>query len=230
MGFRGYHVNKNLILGLVATVVLAAAAVLLLRAPAAMDSAPPAQAQASSGWPQASSQIAATPPSSPSNGPHQSSQLPKSPESRSQESEVRLWQLDDETPDTMLDGNPAKRLQTDPELVEAFHVGQTLHLDIPQSNLTLEAQLDSTYNQSANVHIFRGKIPGGSPDDNVIVTRGKIETHLVIATKEGTYTAIIDNATGQTTLIDQAEINTHQIPFDDGIPVEPVEQHPPPAG
>ncbi|WP_157209746.1 hypothetical protein [Marinimicrobium agarilyticum] len=156
--------------------------------------------------------------------------MPATPTSAPRPSEVDLWRLDKSSPDTRVDGHPAKRLQTDPALVEQFHVGQKLTMYIPQRDMNVEARLESTRNQSANVHIFQGKLLNGSDQGSLLVARGSIETHVTISTDEGTYSAIIDNETGSTVLIDEGDITADQVPFEDGIPVPPIEQGPPPGG
>lgn len=156
--------------------------------------------------------------------------LPATPEAPTRQSEVDLWQLDESSPNTQVDGHPAKQLRTDPALIEQFHVGQKLNMYIPQRDMAVEARLESTRNQSANVHIFQGKLLNGSDRGSLTLARGKIETHVTISTPEGTYSAIIDNETGDTVLIDEGDITVNQVPFEDGVPVPPIDQGPPPGG
>lgn len=153
--------------------------------------------------------------------------LPLVPEPQVREAEISLWQSDSANPDTLLDGNPAARLHTNPELVKTLHVGQKLHLEIPQRNAAVEAEIASTYNLTPRTQVWQGKVVDGHPQDNVTVTRGELETHVTIATFEGTYSAIIDNATGDTVMVDEGDITANQIPFEDGISVDPIEQQPP---
>ncbi|WP_347332964.1 hypothetical protein [Marinimicrobium locisalis] len=156
--------------------------------------------------------------------------LPATPEAPPRQPEVELWQLNKNAPDTQVDGHPAKRLRTDPALVQQFHVGQKLHMYIPQRDMDVAARLESTRNQSANVHIFQGKLLNGDEQGNLTVARGKIQTHLTISTPSGTYSAVIDNKTGETVLTDEGDITVNQVPFEDGIAVPPIEQGPPPSG
>lgn len=157
------------------------------------------------------------------------SELPATPGASDKQPEADLWQLNKASPDTRVDGHPAKRLRTDPGLVQQFHVGQKLKVYIPQRDMNVEARLESTRNQSANVHIFQGPLLNGDDRGSLTVARGKIETHITISTPEGTYSAVIDNETGDTVLIDEGDITADQVPFEDGIPVPPIEQAPPPA-
>lgn len=156
--------------------------------------------------------------------------LPEYSETLPKATGIDLWQVEPDDQDAYVDGIPATRVHTDPSLIEQFHVGQELGLFIPKKNLEIKTAIDSTHNQSANVNVFVGRIIDGHPKDNVIVTRGKIETHVVISSaRDGTYTAIIDNQSGETVIVDQADINANQIPFDDAILVEPIDQPPPPG-
>lgn len=156
--------------------------------------------------------------------------LPATPVASAPPSEVDLWRVNKSSPDTRVDGHPAKQLRTDPVLIEQFHVGQKLNMYIPQRDMDVEARLESTRNQSANVHIFQGKLLNGNDQGSLLVARGKIETHVTISTNEGTYSAIIDNETGDTVLLDEGDITVNQVPIEDGIPVPPIEQGPPPGG
>lgn len=220
---------KKIIIGLCAVFIVAVAGMALKpdtadQIAASSKSASPSARSDNEPNPAALPNSADTPPPE-----DNASVLPETGSVTPMETHVDLWQADQQSPDTLLDGNPARRLQTSPGLIEQFHVGQTLRLRIPQSDTTIETQLDSTHNQTANVHVFLGRVVDGHPEDNVIVTRGKIETHVVISTLEGTYTAIIDNATGSTVMVDQADINARQVPFEDGIAVPGIEQTPPPG-
>lgn len=159
----------------------------------------------------------------------QASVLPIVPAEPEGDAQVTLWQHNEAEPDVEFDGNKARRLQADPKAVAGLRVGQTLHLYIPQRRTSVEAEIASTQNLTPRTQVWQGKIAGGHPQDNVIVTRGQLETHITIATYEGTYSAVIDNATGDTLMIDEGEINANQIPHEDGIAIDPIE-HRPPAG
>lgn len=167
-----------------------------------------------------------TPPASTAS-PDSAPELPEVPAEKVKEPEVTLWQIDQNEPDMLFDGHPAKRMHTDPGLIDTLHVGQKLHLDIPQRDISVEAEIASTHNLTPRTQVWQGKILGGHPQDNVVVTRGQIETHVTIATFDGTYSAVIDNATGETVMIDEGDITINQIPHEDGIPVDAVEQQPP---
>lgn len=156
-----------------------------------------------------------------------SAALPHIAATRAPKGEVDLWQVNEASPDTVFDGNPAKRLQANPSDIATLHVGQRLNLHIPQRDTALEAEIASTHNLTPQTQVWQGKVLGGHPQDNIVVTRGKIETHVTIATFDGTYSAVIDNATGDTVMVDEADIIANQVPHEDGIPVDPVNHQPP---
>lgn len=158
-----------------------------------------------------------------SDDPPDSLPIPQSVEdlSRNWPDTLRLWQAAENDSSTTVDGMPATRLQVDPERLRQLHVGQTLTLDIPHQGNTLEAKITSTHNDPGGVKVWRADIADAREEAGVIITQGKIQTHLIIASEKGNYSVVIDNKTGQSTLIDEGEINARQAPFDDGIVVGP---------
>lgn len=164
-----------------------------------------------------------------SSEPEQSAHvLPQLPNNDIPPAEATLWELDASNSDAEFEGLPAKRVDADPELITQLHVGQTLHLPLPHTQTTVTTELTSTHNQSAAVNVWRGDLLGGVAGENVIITRGPIETHVIISTESGTFNAIIDNASGRTLVVDAGDVSAGQVPEDDGIYIEPVEQEPPP--
>lgn len=138
--------------------------------------------------------------------------------------QVRLWDTMENDAPTTIDGVPATRLHVDPERLRQLHVGQTLELDIPHEGTTFEAKIASTHNDPGGVKVWRAELADGLEEAGVIITQGKVQTHLVIASEQGNYSVVIDNKTGESTLIDEAEINARQAPFDDGIVVGPPDE------
>lgn len=138
-------------------------------------------------------------------------------------SHISLWQPDQNQPDAEVEGIPVKRLQTSPADLNQLHVGQQIELAIPQLDKTVEARIETTKNQLNTVQVFKGPLIDGHKKDNVIITRGKTQTHVVIATREGVFSAVIDNATGKTTLTDEGEIHERTSGEDDSVPLEGME-------
>ena len=143
------------------------------------------------------------------------------------ESDIVLWSDLTDAKDIEINTVKAKQFDVDPSLLEQFHVGQNIEFETLGGQQTLNSRLTSTSNQLGGVAVWKGQIKNGHPNDNVIITRGKIETHVVVSTTEGTYTTIIDNKTGSATLVDEGEIIAGQLPTEDGIYVEGIDDTPP---
>ncbi|MGQ7273283.1 hypothetical protein [Marinobacter sp. V034] len=142
---------------------------------------------------------------------------------------VELWQVDAADPDTTVDGIPATKMTVEPELLSSMHVGQEVTLPIPALNRSVTATLTSTHNQINNVEVFKGPITDGNDKDNVIITRGKTNTHVIVATREGVFSATIDNRTGSATLTDEGDINGRIDTGDDTMTVPGIEMPVPEA-
>ncbi|ENO15381.1 hypothetical protein J057_08521 [Marinobacter nanhaiticus D15-8W] len=136
---------------------------------------------------------------------------------------AELWQVDTKDPSTEVNGIPATRISIAPQLLDAMHVGQEVTLPIPALNRSVTAKITSTHNQLDNVEVFKGPVTDGHPKDNVIITRGQTSTYVVVATREGTYSATIDNRTGNATLTDEGDITEGIHPGDDSISVPGIE-------
>ncbi len=142
---------------------------------------------------------------------------------------VQLWDLSgDDDAAIAVDDIPATRIQVDPAHLEEFSVGQTLILQTPDGD-TIETDLTTTHNDPNGVHVWQGDIAGARKEAAVIITRGEIQTHMIIANDSGTYSVVIDNRTGAGTLVDEGYIKELQAPYDDGIVVGPPDEIPLPV-
>lgn len=161
--------------------------------------------------------------------PDATTALPARPENAARDARpvVALWQPEADGQKTEVEGFPATRLKADPEALEGLHVGQQLALQVPELNRTLTARLSSTNNQLNDVQVFRGPISGGHENDNVVVTRGEKATYVVMSTRQGVYSAVIDNESGETVLTNDNDIQDNLAGEDDAIPVPEVDQEPP---
>ena len=141
---------------------------------------------------------------------------------------VEFWSVDGHFSATEIDGVPATVLQIDSENLQRLRVGQTLIFPIPHLRSALEAQVLSTYNDPLGVKVWQGDLADSHPDAGFILSQGEHETHLVIFSETGSFSAVINNITGQATLIDEGEILSRQAHIDDGILLEPAEEMSPP--
>jgi hypothetical protein len=130
---------------------------------------------------------------------------------------VDLWQVDPNDPQTTVDSIPATNVAVAPEVLDSLHVGQRVSMAIPSLNRTVTAEVTSTHNQLNNVAVFKGPITGGHDKDNVIITRGKTSTHVIVATREGVFSGVLDNGSGEGTLTDEGEINSRMRGLDDAV-------------
>ncbi|MDE1461947.1 hypothetical protein [Spartinivicinus poritis] len=101
---------------------------------------------------------------------------------------------------------PVDHLQVDPSYIEQIQVGQVLEFPIPELNKSFITKLTDTANSFNGVHVWTGVIVDGDPTENVIVTRGKVQTHITISTREGIYSAVVDNGSGETQIINENNI------------------------
>ncbi|MGI0118055.1 hypothetical protein [Zooshikella sp. RANM57] len=140
---------------------------------------------------------------------------------------INMWKVDDQHPTTEDAGVTAYNVQVDPTIVSSLQMGQTLEFEIPQLNQSYKAQLTSTHNQLDDVHVFKGKIENGSNVENVIVTRGEIETYVTVSTEQGVYTTRIDNKTGRSTVVSETDRLRTITNFNDALPAPEVPITPP---
>ncbi|MFW5824356.1 MAG: hypothetical protein ACOCVV_05280 [Marinobacter sp.] len=154
--------------------------------------------------------------------------LPERPDNpaRNARPVTSLWDADNATT-TEVDGFPATKLQADPDALTGLHVGQQVALQVPALDRTLTARLNTTSNQLNNIQVFHGSVGGGHDHDNVVITRGQRSTYVVLSTREGTYSAVIDNGSGETVLTSEGDIQDNLAGHDDAIPVPGIDQEPP---
>ena len=173
----------------------------------------------------------ATPTAAPRANADATAALPARPDNPARDARpaVSLWQAGPDTTRTEVDGFPATRLQADPQALSGLHVGQQVTMEVPDLNRTITARLTSTHNQLNKVEVFRGPVTGGHDKDNVIVTRGKTATYVVLSTREGVYSAVINNGTGEAVLTSETDIQDNLAGENDAIPVPGIDQEPPPG-
>lgn len=104
-------------------------------------------------------------------------------------------------------GIPVTYLQAEADKLSRLAVGQTLEMPVPELGKTFRARLESTRNQHNDVRVWRGQVDGGLASENVIVTRGKQQTLVMLSTREGAYTVRIDNQSGEAAMINETHAN-----------------------
>ncbi len=151
--------------------------------------------------------------------------VPEGGKKKDKPERFQIWEAS--TDQVNVDGISGFKLSAEPNLSGYLDINQIIEFPIPNEPKKLVAKIETTHNHTPNVAVWKGKIKDGSRFDNVTIVTGKIETHITIATEEATYIAIVNNASGKGSIVNQSDINAGQVPFDDAIPVEPLDVHPP---
>src|SRR5690606_40850643 len=96
---------------------------------------------------------------------------------------VQLWQTPEDDAAVDIDGVPGVRLQVNPDHLRQLRLGQTLILDIPDSNALIESELTDTYNDPGGVQVWQGHINEQVDEAVVIVSRTVTNIQILTASK-----------------------------------------------
>lgn len=135
--------------------------------------------------------------------------------------EVDLWELPPDGPTTLIDDLPTAVFSMDAKTLSNLRVGQLVRLQLPDGAGEVEAEINETYNDPAGVQVWTGSIKDDVNQASIIFTRGETQTHILIASTQGNYSAVVDNHSGDGTLINESTIHSRQLPYDDGIVYRP---------
>ncbi|WP_057395250.1 biofilm-associated metzincin protease inhibitor BamI [Pseudomonas aeruginosa] len=127
-------------------------------------------------------------------------------------------------------GIPEYLAQVEPALLDTLALGQVLEMSLPGRERPLRARLASTHN-SAGLPVWRGGLVDGDEAESLTVVRGSLETHINVATLDGSYSIIVDNRSGKTRVIDENDIAARSDPHGDHVdaPLAELPPMPPPA-
>ncbi|MDG3816367.1 hypothetical protein L5B88_05105 [Pseudomonas aeruginosa] len=127
-------------------------------------------------------------------------------------------------------GIPEYLAQVEPALLDTLALGQVLEMNLPGRERPLQARLASTHN-SAGLPVWRGGLVDGDEAESLTVVRGSLETHINVATLDGSYSIIVDNRSGKTRVIDENDIAARSDPHGDHVdaPLAELPPMPPPA-
>lgn len=128
--------------------------------------------------------------------------------------QLTLWNADLQVED---DGEfTTYTTRVDPEYLQQFQVGQQIRLSLPGGSQPFSAAIENTSNQGrfAKVWTASGQYDAAG---SITITQGKVETHLAIVADGRVYSAIIDNASGKTVVIDEATLADKTVPYEDGV-------------
>lgn len=126
--------------------------------------------------------------------------------------ELNLWSSDSLSAADQ-HGMPVHLTQVDPALLSQFSVGQTLELSLPGRTTPLRSTLEQTHN-NGGAAVWQGKLIDGDEAESLTVVRGQLETHITVATLDGTLSVIIDNQSGNAVITDENELVLRADPND----------------
>lgn len=126
--------------------------------------------------------------------------------------ELNLWSSDSLSVADQ-HGMPVHLTQVDPALLGQFSVGQTLELSLPGRTAPLRSTLEQTRN-NGGAAVWQGKLIDGDEAESLTVVRGQLETHITVATLDGTLSVIIDNQSGSAVITDENELVLRADPND----------------
>lgn len=141
---------------------------------------------------------------------------------------LKLWDLSDVQSVTVND-IPAIQTHFSPVTIQQLSVGQSLSFTLPGDAGALTSTLNHSTNPVPGVSVYEGRVDIAGASGDMIVSKGEIETQFIITTPATVYTVSVDNATGKTLIIDQAEYNSRILPIDDTAKLQPSELLPPPS-
>lgn len=146
--------------------------------------------------------------------------LPQQPEQNRPLEELDLWVASEQPSEAHTDDIPVHSIKVNPNDLQQFTVGQTLLLEIPGQAPKMKSQLTKTYNDPGGIKVWQGQLTDEPKYTNVMITQGKIQTHITIASSRGNYSVVVNNQTGDGTIMDESQINERLAPIDDGIVFE----------
>jgi hypothetical protein len=142
--------------------------------------------------------------------------------------QLSLWQADQLSAGEE-NGIPVHYAELQPAALEDLSVGQTLELALPGRSQPLQALLSETRN-TGDTAVWQGSLLDGNGAETLTVVRGVKQTHIAVATLDGSYSVIVDNKTGKAVITDENEIAQRSDP-NDHVDYQPRELPPlaPPA-
>ena len=126
--------------------------------------------------------------------------------------QVTLWQAaslqEEET-----DGIVRHLTQLDPQQLTTLHTGQVVAFALPGRQYPVRARLGETRNTAGSA-VWHGALLNGDAMESMTLVRGTLETHITLATLDGSLSIIVDNATGKTVITDENQLVLRADPND----------------
>lgn len=103
--------------------------------------------------------------------------------------------------------------QLDPQQLTTLHTGQVVALALPGRQQPVRARLSETRNTAGSA-VWHGALLDGDAVESMTLVRGTLETHITLATLDGSLSIIVDNATGKTVITDENQLVLRADPND----------------
>lgn len=118
-----------------------------------------------------------------------------------------LWVFITDSPDVDENSIPVYQLQTDASLIKQLGLNRSFAIPLPEFEFEVAARLTEHYQILENTDVYEGPLQNMGPQDHVIITQGLEETHVVVSTEKGVFSARINNETGLSTLVNESQAN-----------------------
>lgn len=136
----------------------------------------------------------------------------KPPVATSSAAQATLWDADS-LQETESNGITQHLTQVDPQQLSNLAVGQVVSLALPGRSSPTRATLGETRNTAGSA-VWQGNLIDGDEVESMTLVKGALETHITVATLEGSLSIIIDNATGKTVITDENQLVMRADPND----------------
>lgn len=136
----------------------------------------------------------------------------KPPAATTSAAQATLWDADS-LQETESNGITQHLTQVDPEQLSNLAVGQVVSLALPGRSSPTRAALGETRNTAGSA-VWQGSLIDGDEVESMTLVKGTLETHITVATLDGSLSIIIDNATGKTVITDENQLVLRADPND----------------
>ena len=136
----------------------------------------------------------------------------KPPVAASSAAQATLWDAQS-LQETESNGITQHLTQVDPQQLSNLAVGQVVSLALPGRSSPTRATLGETRNTAGSA-VWQGSLIDGDEVESMTLVKGALETHITVATLDGSLSIIIDNATGKTVITDENQLVMRADPND----------------
>ena len=136
----------------------------------------------------------------------------KPPVATNSAAQTTLWDAQS-LQETESNGITQHLTQVDPQQLNNLAVGQVVSLALPGRSSPTRATLGETRNTAGSA-VWQGSLMDGDEVESMTLVKGALETHITVATLDGSLSIIIDNATGKTVITDENQLVMRADPND----------------